>query len=226
MKTKLTWDIIKVFLQNELNNSKHIMTWGTIGSLNIEHDIDTIITKKPTSSSSEFFKEVHTIFEDLNHYLNKNFKTKAVRFAQSVQCPLISGYIKGNKVFFHNMIYVSFPQMNKVWDLTLFDINELSKILRKDYLCIFGSVDDLFTNDFQKENYFENAFNYLYFYDVLNSNLPKNILLNMMNSCFKYIYKTLLKMNYPIAKNETEAKKYFYQLCDILDEKIKNKEIK
>ena len=48
------WEDIKDFLVKELRKTKHIMTYGTIGSCDINHDIDTIITKKPASPSAEF----------------------------------------------------------------------------------------------------------------------------------------------------------------------------
>jgi hypothetical protein len=220
---QLGWNQINDFLQRELKKSKHIMTWGTIGSLNIEHDIDTIITKKPNSPSAEFFKEIHTIFENLDLYLYENFKTKVVRFAQSTQEYLVEGYTRGKKVLFHTMVYISFPQIEKDWGWALFKDEDISKILKENYTCIYGNVNDLFKQDFQRENYFENIFIYLYLYDSLNSNVPEDILLKIMNGCFKYIYKKRLKIENPIAKNKEEVKIYFYNLCEILDKLNKEK---
>jgi len=133
---KLDWNTISDFLQTELKESKHIMTWGTIGSLNIKHDIDTIITKKPNSPSADFFKEVHNIFENLDFYLHKNFKTRAVRFAQATQKCLVEEYTKGKKVMFHTMIYISFPQIQKDWGWALFKDENISEILKENYVCL------------------------------------------------------------------------------------------
>jgi len=218
----LNWEEIKNFLQYKLKNSENIMTWGTIGSLNITNDIDTIITKKPSSPSDEFFKEVHNIFEKLDDYLNKNFKTRAVRFAQATQQYLVEGYTSEDKVLFHTMIYISFPEIEKDWGWALFKGEKIKDILKENYTCIHGNVNDLFAKDFQKENYFENIFIYLYIYDCLNSNLPQKISLNIMNGCFKYLYKKMLKIKNPIAKNRKEIKEFFYNLCKILDEKNRN----
>ena len=222
-KEVLTWFIIKDFLQKELDNSKHIMTWGTIGSLNIENDIDTIITKKPSSPSAEFFKEVHTIFENLDDYIHKNFKIRVVRFAQSTQEFLFRDCVKGKKILFHTMIYISFPQIEKDWKWALFKEENMREILKDDYRCIYGNLESLFDKDFKKENYFENIFTYLYLYDALNSNIPEKILLDIMNGCFKYLYKKRLGLEPPIAKNREEVKKYFYKLCNILDKLEKRK---
>ena len=63
---KLSWDLIEDFLSEELNKTKHIMTFGTIGSLNVKHDIDLIITKNPNSSLKMFFEEIHNIFNTLD----------------------------------------------------------------------------------------------------------------------------------------------------------------
>ena len=71
MMSKCTWEEVREFLVNELSKTKCIMTWGTIGSCNIEHDIDTIIAKKPSSPSADFYKEVHGIFDSLEVYLLK-----------------------------------------------------------------------------------------------------------------------------------------------------------
>jgi hypothetical protein len=199
------------------------MTWGTIGSLNMKHDIDTIITKKPNSPSAGFFEEIHNIFENLDSYLYKNFKIRAVRFAQFTQEDLVGGYTKGRKIMFHTMVYISFPQIEKDWGWILFKNDNLSKILKENYICIYGNISDLFTKDFQKEKYYENIFICLYLYDFLNSNLLRNILLKIMNGCFRYLYKKRLKIKNPVAKNKKEIKRYFYKLCDILDKKNKER---
>lgn len=57
MTKSYTWEEIRAVLEKELNKTKHILTYGTIGSCNIEHDIDTIVTKKPDSKSSDFLKK-------------------------------------------------------------------------------------------------------------------------------------------------------------------------
>ena len=60
------WQEIKNFLDKELRKTKHILTFGTIGSCNIEHDIDLIITKKSSSKTSDFYKEIHILFDSLD----------------------------------------------------------------------------------------------------------------------------------------------------------------
>lgn len=223
-KEELTWEIIRVFLQKELKNSKSIMTWGTIGSLNIEHDIDTIITKKPLAPSAEFFKEIHTIFENLDSYLYKNFKVHAVRFAQATQEFLVDSFTK-NKVMFHTMVYISYSEMEKDWNWGLFKDDSITAIIKNNYSCIFGKVENLFNKNFHRENYYENVFIYLYLFDCLNSNLSEKTFLKIMNACFDYLYRKKLRIKNPnsFAKNRIEVKKYFYKLCDLLDDLAKSK---
>lgn len=205
------------FLKKELKKTKHIMTWGTMGSLNIDKDIDKIITKKPNSPSADFFREIHDIFDNLDSYIWKNFKTRVVRFAHSTQEHLFEYKIKSKKVLFHTMIYVSFPQIEKDWDWAIFKEENVTEILTKNYSCIHGNLKDIFSKEFQKENYYDSIFTYLYLYDVINSNLSKKLFLKIMNECFEYLYKKRLKIKNPVAKNKEEAKKYFYELCDIID---------
>lgn len=218
-KEKLTWEEIEDFLKSELKKTKHIMTWGTIGSLNIEHDIDTIITKKPDSPSADFFREIHNLFENLDNYLNKNFKTRAIRFSQAPQEFLVGGYTKGRKVLFHTMTYISFSEIEKDWGWALAKGDNMSDILRNHYNIFYGKIENIFKKEFQKEKNFENVFIYLYLYDFLNSNLPEKLLLEVMNGSFDYLYKKRLGLDAPIVKNKKEIKKYFYELCDILDSK-------
>jgi|SRR3989338_11535337 len=220
-KDKLTYLLIEDFLKKELAQSKHILTWGTIGSLNIKKDIDTIITKKPSSPSAEFFKEIHTIFENLDDYIKKGFNTRVIRFAQTAQEFLVKEYTKGNKILFHTMIYVSFPEIEKDWGWALSKGENINEILRETYQCSYGDIESIFTKEFKKENNFGNMFIYLYLYDSLNSNLPKKLFLETMNGCFEYIYKKRLGIDSPVAKDRGEVKKYFYELCNILDKKIK-----
>jgi hypothetical protein len=218
-KEELTWEGIQEFLIKELGKTSHIMTFGTIGSRNIEHDIDTIITKKPNSSSAEFFKEIHTLFENLDSYLYKNFKTKVIRFAHSTEEFLVKGYTKDRSISFHTMIYVSFPEIKLDWEWALSKDESIIDILRSNYNTLYGKKEDIFRKDFQKEKKHENLFIYLYLYDFLNSNLPEKLLLEIMNKSFEYLYKKRLGLEAPIAKNREEIKKYFYKLCDILDNK-------
>ena len=73
------WEEIKHVLLKELKKTKHILTFGTIGSLNVEHDIDIITTKKPDSKSSSYFRELHKILDSVDGYLMKKYKSKLIR---------------------------------------------------------------------------------------------------------------------------------------------------
>lgn len=88
------------------------MTFGTIGSCDVIHDIDIIITKKPNSKSSEFYKEIHEFFDRINRYLQMKFKAKLIttrKFVQEVEvCKLARRQPKD--LIFHVMTYISYQQ--------------------------------------------------------------------------------------------------------------------
>jgi len=218
-KQKLSWDIIKSFLEKELKRTSHILTFGTIGSCNIEHDIDTIITKKPSSPSAEFFKEIHLIFDKLDGFLNKEYSTRVIRFNQSVEDFYSEEMIKSKKIRFHVLIYVCLPQLITEWKLSLPKDQNPVHILKKDYKCILGSVGNILTKEFNSENYYSYMFTYIAMYDHVNFPLPKKFLLKISNYYLNYLYKKRLGINSPIAKNKEEIKKGFYELCEILDKK-------
>ena len=67
-----TWSEIKEFLEKDLKRTKHILTFGTIGSCNVEHDVDVIITKKPSSKTANLVKLVP---------MNPRFPVKSMRFS-------------------------------------------------------------------------------------------------------------------------------------------------
>jgi len=215
-----TWEEIKDFLIKELKKTKHIMTFGTIGSCNVEHDIDLIITKKPSSSSSGFYKEIHEVFDKINDYLKKKYNANLIRFSKMEE-EIINEYIgnaKKDDLLVHTMIYTSYPQMQKDWDWALFKDENIEEILKKNYVYLIGSLNDLFSREFMKENYYDPIFIYLYLGDKINSNYPEDLLVRTMNHSLDYLYRKRLKLKSPIAKNKEDIKKYFYELCDKLDE--------
>jgi len=220
-----TWEEIKDFLIKELKKTKHIMTFGTIGSCNVEHDIDTIITKKPSSSSSEFYKEIHNLFDNINNYLMRKYGAKVIRFAQHEPEALRLSNAKNKDLAFQVMIYTNYSQIERDWAWALFEEDNLQEILKKNYKCLIGNVNDLFSNEFQKRNYYEPVFTYLYFGDRINSHYPIKLFVQLMNQLFDYLFRKRLGLKPPVAKNEKEVREIFYNLCDILDKLNKEKEV-
>ena len=216
------WGEIKSFLIKELKKTRHIMTFGTIGSCNVNHDIDIIITKKSNSPTSEFYKEVHILFDSLNNYLLGKYNAKAIRFSQykaDFETLLKSG---SKDLLLHVMIYTNYPQIEKDWGWFLLKDESLKVILSK-YNCLIGSLDDLNSKEFLKESYYDPVFLLLYLYDRINSGYSESNLVNVMNSYYDQIYRKKLNIKPPVAKNEKEVRKYFYKLCDILDNLEKKK---
>jgi hypothetical protein len=220
-KKPYSWDEIKKFLIGELKKTKHIMTFGTIGSCNVEHDVDLIITKKPRSSLKDFFKEIHNLFEDIDNYLNKKYNAHAIRFSTSEEEFSLLALMKDSKrnLAFHGHIYITYPEMERDWNWALFESDNFKKILKVNYDCLIGSVEDLFDKEFQKKSYYDPIFIFLYKYDKINSHYPEKILLKAMHSYFDYLYRKRLGLKTPpMAKNRKEIKDIFYQLCDKIDD--------
>lgn len=215
-----TWEEIKEFLVKELKKTSHIMTFGTIGSCNVEHDVDIIITKKPLSSSVNFFKEVHSIFDKVGEYLNLRYGSKLIRLPGLSSQGELLNFVKVNKndLIFHSMVYVSLPQIINEWLPWTEKGDDISRILKNNYSCLIGDVESLFKKDFSHKNYYDFIFTYLAHYDRINFPYPEEKLIKIMNKFYFYLFKKRLNLKPPVARNMKEVRKYFYQLCSKIDE--------
>ena len=68
-----------------------------------------------------------------------------------------------------------------------------------------------------KNNYCDNIFTYLYLNDFIQSGFSEEIILNIMNSLFDYLYRKRLGISYTFAKDLDKLKKSYYYLCDVAD---------
>jgi len=226
MRKPYEWKEIENFLRKALDKSEHILTFGTIGSCNVENDIDIIITKKPLSPSSKFYKEVHKIFDSLEHYLKIKYNHILLRFPGGSQGELINlSKKRRNALVIESMIYTSFPQIRKDWEWAMFNDESVSDILKKQNF-LFGNFSDLFAREFQTPKYSDPVFIYLYRYDRINSNYPKKLLLDIMNKHYDYLYRKRLGLKAPICKKSEDIRKAFYELCDKLDALEMKKKLK
>ncbi len=218
MVRQYSWSEIEGFLIGELKKSKHIMTWGTIGSRDVTHDVDTIITKYPRSPTDKFYKEIHEILDKLNNFLVKKYGANLIRFVMFEKEFLkLSNYNESNDLAFHIMIYSSMGQIKKDWNRSLFPGTKVEDILLNRYSCLKGKSTDLLNEEFNKETYADALFFYLHLYDRVRCNYDEKYLVSVMNYYFDYMFKKLLKMKTPIAKNEKDVRKIFYKLCKIAD---------
>lgn len=222
------WKEIESILKKELSKTNAIMTFGTIGSTNIEHDIDLIITKKPSATSSKFYKEIHNIFDIVDNYLKEKYGARVMCFSLSTEEVLMASMSKTKKIDlpFHMMIYVTYSQMKKDWSWTMLKRESVEKLLLNNYNCLLGNTKDIFSKEFQKERYYESIFNYIYLYDKTHANLSKELTIEIANKCYDYLYRKRLGLESPKITNEKEIRKYLYKLCDIVDELDKKEEIK
>ena len=218
MTKPYTWEEIREFFQKELFKTKHIMTFGTMGSCNVEHDIDVIITKKPSSKISDFYKEVHNLFDFLNNYLIEKYNARAICFPSYEPEFLKLSNSKKNDLAIQLMTYVSYSQIYYDWFWALSLNQDVKEILTKNYNCIIGSIDNLFSKEFNSIKY-NPIFIYLMMYNRINSNYDEKFLLKVMNHYFDFLYRKRLGLKSPEAKNKEEVKKYFYEMCDIIEKK-------
>ncbi|MBI5065021.1 hypothetical protein HZA97_02185 [Candidatus Woesearchaeota archaeon] len=221
VKSVLTWDIVKDFLAKELSKTKHILTYGTIGSCNIERDIDTIITKKSNSSHSDFYKEVHGLFDSVKIFVKQKYRMNLIVFNRfEPEAMKLSNYKKGDLVF-HVMIYTSLNQLENDWKQYLFDGENVKSILDKNYADILGKLDYLFGESFKDKYYYDPIYIRLYEYDRLHSNYQPKFLVEVMNKYFDFILRKRLNLEPKVAKNEKDLREIFYLICAVLDEKSK-----
>jgi len=216
---------IEFFLKKELEKSNAILTFGFIGSCNIERDLDTIITKRKESNLKDFYEEIHGIFDSLDRYLQGKYGARAVRFdSYEPEVLKLAGFRKKDLAF-HVLIYCSFGQIKNHWDFSLFRDEKIEYILKRDYKCIHGNVEDIFSPKFLKESYADNMFIYLQMYDRINSNYPVNFLVKVMNYYFDFMLRKRLGLNSRKAKNVEEVRDIFYYICDEVDKLNKRKDV-
>jgi len=219
MKLKPNWGEIENFLRDYLKKTKYILTFGTIGSTNLNTDIDLIITKKRLSPSDKFYKEIHELFDNLNNFLEEKYGYSTIRFALSYEEDLIHSISNEEKaILFHTMVYVSYSQLEKDWDWAMFKDESIKNIILEDYNCLLGSPRLLFSNEFSKEKYYESIFNYLYYYDKIHSKLPEKLLIKIMDHGYDYILRKRLGSKGVISKNSSEVRDNFYKICRIVDQ--------
>lgn len=217
MAKPYTLEEIKRILVNELKKTKAIMTWGSIGSLNVQHDIDTIITKKPGEKTSDFFREIHKVYDNLERCLSKKYRAKVISFPGGRGELSYLSDIKDVDLSFDTMSYTSYPKIKRDWEWAL-GPNESLKDLLKNQNFLLGSFSDLLRKDFQKANYYDYVSVRLYHIDRIKSHYPLKILLEVMNKNFDFMFRKRLGLKTPIAKNEKDVREIFYKLCDKLDD--------
>ena len=223
-----TWEEIKEVLIKELKSTKSIMTFGTIGSCNPEHDIDVIITKKPSSKTSDFFREIHTLFDNVDSYMRTKYNKKVIRFSifsHQEEIKKLGKWKKGD-LLFHTMIYNSLYEIKIDWQKSLKMKESAINLLRSHYSLLKGKKSDLFSESFSKENIYGNVYITMFDHDRLNSNLPDKFLVEKMNELFHYVLEKRLKEKNLVAKNRKEVYEIFYKTLDILDKKEKEEENK
>lgn len=214
-----TYEEIEEFLKKELQKSKHIMTFGVFGSLDIKNDLDVLVTKKPSSKPSEFYKEFHKLLENLDNYIKKYFGGKLIRVSRAnheEEVKYIANYNPKKDLVLQATTYVSLPQIKKNWagEVNKWDeLEAISKKILKKQRYIVGSYNLIFSRRFNKEIKNEGLFGFLDIHDRINSNLPEDFLVHKMNKLYEYILKKMLGVKTLKAKNRKEAKKIFYKIC-------------
>ena len=208
-----TWDEIKGVLSKELKKTKHIMTFGTIGSCNVEQDIDFIITKKPRSKTSDFYKEIHGLWDYIDKYLKKKYNKKLITFSVFSHQEEVAklGKKKPGDLLFHTIIHTSLHEAKIRWKKALKLKESLTPLLRKSYSLLKGKKSDLFSEAFSREVVYGNLYAMMAEHDRLNSNLSDKLLIKKINELFYYILEKRLKVKPFKAKTKKEAYEFFYK---------------
>lgn len=215
MSRKYTYEEVRGFIVDELRKSKHIMNWITLGSRNIERDLDTVITKDPSSPTDKFYEEIHSIMDNLNRYLLKKYGARVIRFSSFEKEELKLADFKKNDLAIQTMVYCSHGQLKKDWGWALRKGDSIKGIVGTgDFLK--GKLSDLFSWKFRRLHYVDSLYIYLTHYDRINSGYPSKFLVEVMNSYFYYFEKRI-GVKIPRAKSEKEVRKIFYGLCRKLD---------
>jgi hypothetical protein len=217
-KNPLNWEEIESVFLKKLQKTKTFLTFGTVGSHSLEHDIDIVITKKKNVSSSGFYKEVHKFLDALDKYVQKTHKVKAIRFHDLREEGYLRafGILEKNDLGIHLMLYQSLAQWKLNWAGAQ-GVN-VEKMIRNDYCCLLGSPKLLFSEQFKKESKYDAAYNLAYHADRSNSHLATKQLVILANVPFSYIHKNILNKSYKPVKNKNEVRERLYEICDILDE--------
>ncbi|MGV8171736.1 MAG: hypothetical protein ACP5OA_03530 [Candidatus Woesearchaeota archaeon] len=214
---KYSWTDIEPYLADSLSKTKHIMTFGTIGSRNVENDIDIIITKKPEAKLSGFYREIHKLFTDLNQYMNDNYGCNALKFVKLChqdEALYLSGYKPGDLAL-HVMTYVSYPQLSKDWNWALGPTDDVKSLLGS-YNSILGEKDMIYSEKFSKSQTNEHLILNLSQLDAINLKYPEELFLKKTNHSYRYVMKYANIDFNPITTRE-EAVNRFYELCDLLE---------
>jgi len=217
--TSLNWKGLEVFFINELKKTNHIQTFGRFGSDDISHDIDLLVTKKPSSPTEKFFMEVHGLLDSTKKFLSEKYNKKLIRFSRFIheREVLHIGEHEEGDIALHLMTYVSWPQIKDEWKSDLIRGKSFKRILKKKYNPLIGNVDMLFSKEFSKPNKYDNFVKYMYQCDRFHSNYPSEVLVGSMNNLFKYLHKLIGSENHSVVKNEFEAKEKFYDMARMVD---------
>ena len=220
MNSRLDWEIIEAYLKKQLQNTTTIMTFGTIGSKNIEHDIDIIVTKNPGAKSSNYYRELHKIFDNLNSYL-RNLGSKLIVFSEfnSQDERLTIGNYKMGDIALHVMSYLSLEQLVENWKQDLELGTKIGHIIKNNYNPIKGSPEDIFDKKFFERKKHDNLILRMHNQDRTNSNYPESLLVHNMSHLYRYVLKHLGITENPVLGNRDQVREKFYNILDIIDQK-------
>ncbi len=226
-KKKLKWEDIELIIARLLSQSKTILTFGTIGSKNLNHDIDVIITKRKEAKSNDFYFEIHTLFDDLDKKLKKRYGVHAIRFTKSYEQEVIEFFNKREKgnVYLHTNIYCSYNQIKLDWSCVLSPDDRVKSLLINNCKYISGKVDDLFSNNFNKKSYYDYLFNFISYYDKIQARYPNDLLIKSMQKSLSYLFRKRLNLVTPQVKNINDCKQAIYLLCSIIDKLNEQKDL-
>ena len=120
------------------------------------------------------------------------------------------------------MAYHSIPQIIDDWTPDLLKNENILDEIKNDYKILYGNVKLLFSKNFLKGKMYDKWFLNIYKNDRINSNYPKEFLIEKMNELFRFMGKKVKIKKALVAKNEKQVRNYLYKICKMIDKLNQN----
>lgn len=213
-----SFEDVEKILKQELKKTKHILVYAIFGSCNVENDLDTLILKKADSKVEDFYKELHSLFERIDKVVKKKYDAKLICFNGNEAESLYLAKYKKRDLVFQILAYNTMGHLKRDWLPFMDNSNSLTHFLKSDMKYLIGSTQDIFSPNFKKKSKHDSTYLTIEVHDRLSSNYPEKLELSVMNDHLDYIIRKLSGKEYKKAKNRSELKKRFYEMCSHLND--------
>lgn len=217
-KYPFQWGDIEPLVINQLSYKNSISFFATIGSRNIERDIDIISIKNPNAKNSQYLRDIHSLLDILNEWIHYSYDRKIVKFSRFInqEESLHLGDYKDGDLALHLMSYPCYEQFKNIWlaDVpSTVDVYNLLKNSKK----MKGDIETIKYLMSQPKKEHDSLLYKLQECDKIHSNYDETLLLKCMNETYRYIQKHIKSDNYKYATNTQETREIMYEIADMLE---------